>query len=76
MGHTQSRSLWVPVVTLLDALLLTRNGPKVPPEGGPHVVHGDRSFDCHDADFAVVRRDRGGDPPAVWGRCAARDSSA
>ena len=28
----------------------------MPPEGGPpgtHVVHGDRSFDCHDADFVL-----------------------
>ena len=28
----------------------------VPPEGGPpgtHLVHGDRIFDCHDADFVL-----------------------
>ena len=56
----QSRSLRVHAVTLLDTLLdplpLTRNGPKVPPEGGPpgtHVVHSDRSFDNHDADFVL-----------------------
>ena len=32
---------------------LTRNGPKVPLQGGPptHVVHSDRSFDHHDADL-------------------------
>ena len=43
-------------MTLLDKLLLTRSGPKVHPEGDPpgtHVVHGDRSFDYHDADFLL-----------------------
>ena len=42
-------------VTLLHAHLVTRNGPKVLPEGPPgtHVVHGDRNFDCHDADFVL-----------------------
>ena len=42
--------------SFLDTLLLTRNGPNVPSKGGPpgtHVVHGDRSFDCHDADFVL-----------------------
>ena len=35
-------------MTLLDTLLLTRNGHKAPPEGGPpgtHLVHGDRGRD-------------------------------
>ena len=47
----------VRAVTLLDALLLTRNGPGRPhPEGGlpgTFVVHGDRSFDYHDADLVL-----------------------
>ena len=52
----QRRSPQVHAATLLDALLLTRNGPKVLPGGGPpgtHVVHGDPSFDYHDADFVL-----------------------
>ena len=57
LGHIQSHSPWVHAVTLLGALLPTRNEPKVPPEGGPpgtHVVHGDRSFDCHFVLFGVT----------------------
>ena len=59
VGHMQSRSPRFHGVTLLDtlldALLLTRNGPKMLPEGGPpgHVVHGDRSYDSHVADFVL-----------------------
>ena len=52
----QSRSPRVHAATLLDTLLLTRNGPKVLPEGGPpgtHVVYGNRSFDYHHADFVL-----------------------
>ena len=54
----QSRSPQVHAVTLLDTLLLTRNGPEVHPEGGPprtHVVHGDRSFDCRDVTEEEIR---------------------
>ena len=55
LGH-KSRSPRVHAGTLLDTLLLTRNGPKVLPEGGPpgtDVVHGNRSFDDQDADFVL-----------------------
>ena len=55
LGH-KSRSPRSHAETLLDALLLTRNGLKVLPEGGPpgtHVVHGDGSFDYHEANFVL-----------------------
>ena len=78
-GHMQSRSPRVHAWTLLDTVLLTRNGPKAPSEGGPpgtHVVHGDCIFRLSRRRLGVLWRDRGGDPLAVRGLRAARDSSS